>query len=437
MKKAMTWLLVLAAALFALLLFCTHVSYVEGFAAALLPSDPSPPAVLPSDPPINPPVDARCRNYGFSMTNIQGQDNTKRYYTESGCQGLGGTWDNSKFTCFTDTIDYSSMCAGLPYTTPAPDECFPNGDRTQILGKPNPMVGNKPETTGLYRVHTQEECQRLGGVASAIPELPGSYLCMKGTTPLYMACRSLNYREPACKSYGVSLPPIIAGKYPQRLYTKSGCDGVGGTLNSAGVCVKADGGSWNMSCASLDNTTPAPDECFPNGDRTKILGVPSPYIAKMGLLWTGNMRLYTPEECNQLGGALDGIEDGPPGLYKCTVNNKNTNNTNNPLHLLCASLNNKPAAPTATATSTMATTATTAPLSPTIATSTMAATTATTAPLNPTIAAALGPGTPASSCPAPQPCLPACLPPAPLLRPSVLSLPLPAPLPCTCLPAPS
>jgi len=164
----MTWLLVLAAALFALLLFCTHISYVEGFAAALLPSDPSPPEGLPSDPP-EPPVDARCKNYGFSVTNIPGQDDSKRLYTKSGCDALGGTWDNSKFTCKTSTIDYSSMCVGLPYTTPAPDECFPNGDRTQILGKPNPMVQNKAETIGNYRIYTQDECRRLGGGCNRTP----------------------------------------------------------------------------------------------------------------------------------------------------------------------------------------------------------------------------------------------------------------------------
>jgi len=404
----MKWLLVIAAVLFALLLFCTRYSYVEGFAAALLPSDPTGPAGLPSDPPPDPNrVDARCKNYGFSMTNIPGQDDSKRYYTQSGCQALGGTLDPVNYTCG-GLIDYSQMCSGLPYTTPAPDECFPNGDRTQILGKPNAMLQNKPETAGLYRLHTQDECQRLGGVATELPEQPGSYMCTKsagpsGSTPLYMACRSLNYRDPACKNYGSSLPPNLAGKIPMRYFTKSGCDGVGGTFNEqSGYCTRAEGGNWNTFCAGLDSKTPAPDECFPGGDRTKILGRPSPYNAKLGPDWTGNMRLYTPQECQQMGGTNTAIEGGYSDLTPCVVNNI-------PLHTMCASLNfQAPAAPGLPA--------------PTSA-----------APLSPTVSAALAPGTPSAATGVSCPACASCPPPPPAQCPP--SAPCPAPPTCpTCAP---
>jgi hypothetical protein len=399
----MKWLLVIAAVLFALLLFCTRYSYVEGFAAALLPSDPTGPAGLPSDPPEAPNrVDARCKNYGFSMTNIPGPDDSKRYYTQSGCQALGGTWDNSSFTCFTSTINYSQMCSGLPYTTPAPDECFPKGDRTQILGKPNAMLQNKPETIGLYRLHTQDECQRLGGVATELPEQPGSYICTLGTTPLYTACRSLNYRDPVCKNYGASLPPSIAGKNPLRLFTKSGCDGVGGTLTDGGYCNRAEGGNWNTFCAGLDNKTPAPDECFPGGDRSKILGRPNAYEPTQGADWTGNMRLYTRQECDQMGGTITAMGTGANSdVGGCMVNNA-------ALHIACASLNFQPAAPG-------------------LPTPTSAA------PLSPTVSAALAPGTPSAATGVSCPACASCPPPPPAQCPP--SAPCPAPPSCpTCAP---
>jgi len=412
----MTWLLIVAAVLFALLLFSTRYSYVEGFAAALLPSDPTGPAGLPSDPPPTR-VDARCKNYGFTMPpGTPGADDSTRYYTKSGCQSLGGTWDPNTYTCLAGSINYSSMCAGLPYTTPAPDECFPKGDRTQILGQPNGLIQNNPQLTGVYRVYTTQECQQLGGTTTPIPELPGFNLCMVDSNQLHLACANLNYRDPGCKNYGFSMNPIIAGKTPTRGYTKSGCDGVGGIFTN-GLCVRANEGGemWNRLCAGLDNKTPAPDECFPGGDRTKILGVPSPYVATLGPDWTGNMRFHTAQECQQLGGTTIPV-DGLPNLYACMVNAA-------PLHMACAPLNFQPAAAPAAAT---ATAAAAAPA----AAAPAAATAAAAAPLSPTVAAALAPGTPstaatAASCPVPAPCP----------QPSAAQCPsCPSPVPCPASP---
>lgn len=171
--KAMTWhlLLVLAAVLFALLLF-TNAVVIEPFANSA-PSDAAPSGVPPE-----------CKNYGWTAGDGPAQG--MRWYTRSACDKVGGNYSDGMGKCkilkdpkgqaSTNNIlkDFNELCKGLGTDTPAPDECYINKDRTSVApGSPCGTIPDRPDLTNKLRTYTRDECAQLGGKSdSAFP--PGS-----------------------------------------------------------------------------------------------------------------------------------------------------------------------------------------------------------------------------------------------------------------------
>ena len=137
-----------------------------------------------------------------------------------------------------------------------------------------------------------------------------------------------------CGTYGFKFAMEGPGTV-NRMYTKSGCDKLGGTESNMN-CFKLKNPAlagdkfvpenidvnYSELCAGLNNTpTMPPDECYPRGDTTaEGPGYPMGDVTINGVKHTefnGRFRLYTTDQCKLLGGTTRPIDDEHPDMMLC------------------------------------------------------------------------------------------------------------------------